>query len=118
MAIVTGNKAANRRKSPRRKVRATVKLECRKGTYGFGSNITQTVLDLSDTGVRLVVNQELTLLGEMEVLITSYGMRESIKRIAIVRWQVKLENGSFCVGIEFEKRLQYRDWQLLAAPNG
>jgi hypothetical protein len=118
MPITTATKAANRRKSPRRKMRATVKLECRKGSYGFGVNLTHTVLDLSDTGVRLIVSQELKLLGDLEVLITSYGMRDTIKRVAIVRWQVKLEDGTFCTGIEFEKRLSFRDWQILAAPNG
>ena len=118
MSIATAIKATNRRQSQRRKVRSTVKLECRKGSYGFGVNLTQKVLDLSDTGVRVIVNQELKLLGDLEVLITSYGMRATIKRIAIVRWQVKLEDGTFCAGIEFEKRLPYRDWQVLAAPNG
>jgi len=118
MAIATGTKTSNRRQSPRRKVRTTVRLECRKGSYGLGTNITQSVLDLSDTGVRLIVRQELTLLGELEVLISSYGISPSIKRVATVRWQVKLEDGTFCVGIEFQKRLQYRDWQLLASPNG
>jgi len=118
MSTAVEIKAANRRKSPRRKVRTSVKLECRKGSYGLGPSVTKTVLDLSDTGVQLIVSKELTVLGEVEVLISGYGMSQNIKRVATVRWQVRLEDGSFCVGIEFQKRLNYRDWQIIAAPNG
>lgn len=75
-----------------------------------------SVLDISDSGVRLVVTQPLDLLGEVELLINGYGMRTTIKRVAIVRWQLKLDNGLYCTGIEFQKPINYRDWQNLAAP--
>jgi hypothetical protein len=44
-------------------------------------------------------------------------MKSPIKRIGVVRWQLKLDNGLFCAGIEFQKRINYRDWQLIASPN-
>lgn len=106
----------NRRKSQRRRPRSTVKLECRKGTSGLGPNIAVSVLDVSDTGARLTVSQPLAQLAEVETIISGYGMRVSIKRLANVRWQLKLENGQFCTGVEFQKRLVYRDWQNLASP--
>jgi|ERR1019366_3402589 c-di-GMP-binding flagellar brake protein YcgR len=108
---------ANRRKSQRRKPRRTVKIECRKGSYGLGANLAVVVLDLSDTGVRLIASQELEAQAEVEIIISGYGMTKAIKRAAYVRWQVKLENGQFCLGVEFQKRLPYRDWQNLASPN-
>ena len=107
----------NRRRSPRRKPRSSVKVECRKGSHGLGLNVATSVLDLSDTGVRLVVSQELALLSEVEIMIAGYGMQRALKRLAFVRWQLKLENGGYCTGVEFQKSLVYRDWQNLASPN-
>jgi hypothetical protein len=108
----------NRRESTRRRARASVQLTCRIGAFGMGANISRSVLDLSDTGVRLIVRETLTLLAEVEISITSYGMKQPLKRMGEVRWQVELADGTFCVGIEFHKRLTYRDWQTMAAPNG
>lgn len=108
---------SNRRKSPRRRPRSAVKIECRKGTTGLGNNLIATVLDVSDTGVRAVLTQELAPRAEVEIIITSFSVKETIKRVGVIRWQVKMENGQFCTGIEFHKRLVYRDWQNLASPN-
>jgi hypothetical protein len=110
-------KATNRRNSQRRRPRSSVKVECRKGACGLGPNLAVSALDLSDTGVRLVLSKPLDLLSEVETIISGYGMRDPIKRLANVRWQLKLENGQFCTGVEFQKRLVYRDWQNLASPS-
>ena len=110
-------KQSNRRKSPRRKARTSVKIECRKGSYGLGPNVASEVLDVSDTGARVIVAQDLDRVPEVEITIIGYGMNKPIKRLAVIRWQVKLEDGRFCVGAEFQKRLDYRDWQNLASPN-
>jgi c-di-GMP-binding flagellar brake protein YcgR len=107
----------NRRKSPRRKPRVSVKVECRKGSFGLGANLASTTLDLSDTGVRLVVTQAVEVMAEMEIIIAGYGMNKPLKRLANVRWVVKLEDGRYCIGAEFQKRLVYRDWQNLASPS-
>lgn len=110
-------KAANRRQSMRRKPRGTVHVECRKGSTGLGANLTTAVLDVSDTGVRLVVSQSLDAKVEVEIMISSYGMKETIKRLGYVRWVRKLENGPYCIGVEFQKRLVYRDWQTISSPS-
>ena len=108
---------ANRRRSLRRKARTTVKIECRKGSYGLGANVAKHVLDVSDSGIRLIVSQEFNLLTEVEIIISGYGMKSPIKRLATVRWQLKLENGLFCTGVEFQKHISYRDWQNVASPS-
>ncbi len=113
---ITESSLANRRRSQRRKPRNTVKVECRKGGHGLGVNLAKTLLDVSDSGVRLIISQALDLLSEVEIVIGGYGMKAPIKRLAIVRWQLKLEGGLFCTGIEFQKRIDYRDWQNLASP--
>jgi hypothetical protein len=110
-------KQSNRRKSHRRKPRSSVKIECRKGSYGLGANIAVATLDLSDTGACLTVSQSQDLLAEMEIVIIGYGMKKPIKRAALLRWQVPMANGHFCIGAEFQNRLEYRDWQNLASPS-
>jgi hypothetical protein len=117
MQKMTEASLANRRRSQRRKPRSSVKVECRKGASGLGANLAKTLLDVSDSGVRLVISQELALQGEVEIIIGGYGMKAPIKRLATVRWQLKLESGLFCTGIEFQKHIDYRDWQNLASPS-
>jgi hypothetical protein len=108
---------SNRRRSQRRKPRSSVRLQCRKGSQGFGPNLAAGALDLSESGVRLIVTQALDDMAEVEVVIDGYGMNRPIKRVANVRWQVKMDNGQFCTGVEFQKRIDYRDWQNFASPN-
>jgi PilZ domain len=110
-------KQRNRRRSMRRRPRTSVKVQCRKGSHGLGLNIGASVLDLADSGVRLITTQSIEAGSEVEVIITGYGLRHSIKRAGYVRWQLKLEDGNYCTGIEFQKRIDYREWQNLASPN-
>jgi hypothetical protein len=110
-------KVSNRRRSRRAQVRTTVKFQCRMGSYGLGPDLASAVLDLSDSGARLIIKQPLEPTAEVEILISGYGMKSFLKRLGNIRWQVKLDGGQFCVGVEFQKRLDYRDWQNLASPN-
>jgi hypothetical protein len=52
---------------------------------------------------------------DLEISLAGYGMRKQIMRSAHIRWQVKLDDGRFCVGVEFRKRLEWRDWQTLVS---
>lgn len=109
-------KPQNRRRSQRRKPRTSVKVECRKGAYGMGANLASDLLDISDSGVRMVVKQPLDAKTEVEIVVNGYGMKQALKRVGTVRWLLKLDSGLFCVGIEFQKRIDYRDWQNVASP--
>ncbi len=117
MQKMTEAALANRRRSQRRKPRRSVLVQCRKGSHGLSANIAKELLDTSDSGIRLVVSQELAPRSEVEIVIGGYGLKAPIKRIGYVRWQVKLENGLFCIGVHFQKHIEYRDWQNLATPN-
>jgi hypothetical protein len=55
--------------------------------------------------------------SEAEICFESHGVKGTIKRLGNVRWREKLESGQFCVGIEFQKGLNYRDWQGLVVPS-
>jgi hypothetical protein len=116
MANIAETKKTNRRTSPRRKPRGFVKLECRKGSMGLGFNLANVLLDVSETGARLVVNHELTTSQEVEVVFSGYGLSGPIKRLANLRWLLKLDDGKFCIGVEFQKRLDFRDLQSIVAP--
>jgi hypothetical protein len=107
---------SNRRRSQRRKPRGSVRLQCRKGSLGLGPNVAAGALDLSESGVRLIVTQALDAMAEVEVVIDGYGMNRPLKRVGNVRWQVKMDNGQFCTGVEFQKYIEYRDWQNFASP--
>jgi hypothetical protein len=107
----------NRRRSQRRRPRNSVKIECRLGAYGLGPNLASIALDVSDTGARLIIRDAVEPESEVEIIISAYGIRRPIKRLANVRWQVELAEGGFCIGTEFQKRIEYRVWQNLAAPN-
>lgn len=107
---------SNRRRSRRAPTRSNVKMQCRKGALGLGPNLTLRVLDVSDTGVRLVVSQGIDPPSDVEIIIEGYGLRGNIKRMGTVRWQVKLDSGEFCIGIEFQKPLPHRDWHSIVAP--
>jgi len=110
-------KQANRRRAVRRKPRSYVRLECRKGSMGLGVNLAMTLLDVSETGARLVVRQELPLTQQVEVVFAAHGTNQNVKRQAVIRWQLKLDDGKYCLGIEFEKRLAYAEWLNLALPS-
>jgi hypothetical protein len=93
-----------------------VRVECRKGTMGLGPNICDTFLDLSEGGVRVIIKTEVPAKSEVEVLLTGFGVHRPIKMIGSVCWVVPLEDGRFCIGVSFQKRLAYRDVQALCLP--
>jgi PilZ domain len=73
------------------------------------------LLDVSQDGVCLIATQAIDAETEVEVIICGNGLRQTHKRVATVRWQFKLDTGQFCLGIKFNKRLDYRDWQNVAS---
>lgn len=117
MTTIDQPKQGNRRRAKRSPVRSNVKVQCRKGGLGLGPNLVKQVLDVSDTGTRILISKELDLKSEVEVTIEGYGLRGIIKRLGNIRWQVKLESGDYCIGVEFQKCLNHRDWCNLVIPN-
>ncbi len=108
--------AANRRASRRQPARCNARIECRKGSLGLGRNLVKRFLDLSETGVRLLLSDELTRGQEAEILFEPRGAGKPIKRIGRVVWSVKAGEDGYCVGVHFDKPLSYVFVQDLAAP--
>lgn len=109
--------AANRRCTNRRQPRPSLKVFCRRGSTGLGPNIAVAILDLSETGVRLTAKAELNKGQEIEIELTFPGQNGTIKRLADVVWCVAAaDEGIYCLGARFQKRLAYGEFVALSRP--
>jgi hypothetical protein len=106
----------NRRSSRRLALSNLTKVECRKGTLGLGTDLNVATLDISETGVRLVLKAGLEPGQQVEVLLKGGWTCKPVKRLARVIWALLLETGNWCVGFQFDKPLPYGDMQRLAKP--
>jgi PilZ domain-containing protein len=104
----------NRRASPRWQFRGSARVECRRGTLGLGPNLVRLALDISETGIRLLLGSPLVRGEQVEVLIHSSGVRP-LKRFARVAWSAAADGG-WQVGLTFEGPLPYQEVQNLARP--
>ena len=103
------NKRASRRHCPK----GSTKAQATRNALGLGRNIAVRVLDISETGVRLLVKEELPVKREFEVTLESAASRP-VKVVAEVIWSVATADGHFCVGARFQKPLSYAALQGLA----
>jgi hypothetical protein len=101
--------SANRRRGMRKAPRSTVKVECRHGSSGLGKNLVIQFRDISEGGARLVIKEALGPKEEVEVLIFGSSQSKPLKRLANACWVLPLEDGHFCVGLEFQKRLLFAE---------
>jgi hypothetical protein len=104
----------NRRASRRWDFRGSARVECRRGTLGLGPNLVREAMDLSETGIRLLLRSPLARGEEVEVVIHGMGVRP-VKRFARVVWSVAADGG-WQVGLAFEGHLPYHEVQDLARP--
>jgi hypothetical protein len=106
----------NRRASRRAPLRGTVRVECRKGSMGLGANLVHAPLDISETGVRLILKVDVRRGQEVEILITGGGFTKPVKKIGAVIWSLPTENSCYCVGVRFDGSLGFADLQNLTRP--
>jgi hypothetical protein len=105
----------NRRAAIRKPARRSIHLECRRGSMGLGNNLASGYLDISLSGVQVVLHDMHLLKGEeVEVVLQGHGFRGSIRRTGEVRWIQPVETGGCRVGIQFNKYLNFRDLQNLS----
>ncbi len=82
-------------------------MVCRKGTLGLGPNIAVGLLDVSETGVRLLVKVALPKGQEVEVSLLPPGHAREFRLTGQVVWSQETTDGHHCVGIHFDKLLSY-----------
>jgi hypothetical protein len=98
---------SNRRLAPRRPPKRSSKITCRKGLLGLGPNLAVELLDLSSGGVRLVVKGSFKKGDEVEVGLMAPGALREVVRKGQVAWSVPTTEDRCCVGICFDKYLEY-----------
>jgi hypothetical protein len=97
----------NRRRSRRCPPSSTLRVECRKGSSGFGSDLTLAILDISETGVRMVVRQPLEQGQEVELLLAGAGVQKPIRRAGCVVWSRTHAENQTCIGVALDKPLPF-----------
>jgi hypothetical protein len=92
------------------------RVECRRGALGLGPNLAEYPLEVSQVGMRLVVNTPLTEGEEVEVVIDAQSYGGPVKRMANVTRSVLAKNGWHCVSLQFQSQLSYEDLQRVSQP--
>ena len=100
----------NRRLNRRRPAKHRVKVVCRANAMDLGPNLALAVLDVSETGMRLMVKDLLRPGREVSVSLEGQSIRRPLLRVADVAWCVPAADGAYCLGVSFQKRLSYRDF--------
>ncbi|MGL4553924.1 MAG: PilZ domain-containing protein [Gemmataceae bacterium] len=99
----------------RRVAKRSTKVRAYRNGLGLGPNIGLRVLDLSETGVRLVLKEELPVGREFE--LTFEGPAGTpVRLLGRVVWVVKAEDGTYCAGASFEKSIGWGELLSLSQP--
>jgi len=77
---------------------------------GLGPNIALSLLDLSESGLRVVLKEAATVGQEVEVNLDSAAGR-ALKTTARVVWIVPGMDGTFVAGLRLQKSISYIDLQ-------
>jgi hypothetical protein len=107
---------SNQRRTRRRRPKGSTKFACHTGPFGLGPNVAVQVLDVSEAGVRLVVQAALRPGQEIQVSLEGVARSRPVKAVARVVWAVEAADGNYCVGAQFERTLSYADLQHLTGP--
>jgi hypothetical protein len=103
----------NKRGSQRRGPKANTRVICYSNPLALGPNLARHLLDLSESGVRLLTNKELKVGQHIAVEFSGVGRKNVVISAAVV-WVKPAEEGQFCVGAKFEKDLPWADLLDLA----
>jgi hypothetical protein len=97
------------RRTNRRRPRSNAHITCFKGPFGLGHNLALEVEDFSQSGLSMVTNVPLDVRQSLEVHLESYHLRRPIKLPAEVVWVRPQENGTYLIGVRFDRTLPYRE---------
>jgi hypothetical protein len=113
MTETNARKAPNSRRSRRQVPKRSTRVKVYGNPLGLGKNIGVQLLDISETGVRLLLSQEVKIGQECEVNLESFGSL-TVKSQATVVWCIPTAEGRFVVGASFPKSINYLALQVLA----
>jgi hypothetical protein len=104
----------NRRLAHRRRPKIRIKVTCRKGGLDLGANLAVALLDVSESGARILVKEAMPINQEASVSLESPSHTRPVFRLGNVIWSVPAAEGGHCVGINFHKYLTYKDLLFFA----
>jgi hypothetical protein len=81
---------------------------------GTGPNLALTLLDLSETGIRLILPSPLPPGKQVEISLEGVGQWQPLRVAAQVVWCLATADGKQCVGLRFHKAISYADFQALS----
>lgn len=106
----SSNPPIEHRRINRRTVNKGTAVTCRKGVLGLGPDLAIRILDMSESGARLVVGVELVKGDEIELSLTPLGMNKPKVLMAVVEWCYKSKDSEgYWVGATFSSTLTYGD---------
>jgi PilZ domain len=89
----------------RRSASSTIKITChKKGPIDVGPDITDTVLDLSAAGARLLVSAPLQV-GDEIILGLELPYHQRLTRQGRVMWSYQIRKNSYAAGFRFAEHL-------------
>lgn len=103
----------NRRSSIRRPPRGKARVTCLKGSLGLGRNLAKSLLDISETGARLILTAALARGDEVEVTLSSPNLPRPIRLLGNVIRSIPDGEGHFAVGVRFQKSVNYAELSRL-----
>lgn len=104
------NKRSSRRQTPK----TSTRIRAYRNHLGLGPNIAVRVLDISETGVRLVLKEPIAVGKEFELNLENVAGSRTVKALAQVVWSVETADGQHCIGAHFAKPIPYADLHLIA----
>ncbi|HVK14681.1 MAG TPA: PilZ domain-containing protein [Gemmataceae bacterium] len=107
MTTETAALPRDRRTNRRRPVKSGATVTARKGALGLGPNVVLAPVTLSDDGISLRVNRELTKGDELEITLIPPGRAKFIKLMGDVRWCRAGAHETYVIGVQFRRRLRY-----------
>src|SRR4051794_13375694 len=103
----------NLRRARRQQAKTNTKLKAFRNALGLGPNIGVRALDVSEMGARLLLKEALPVGHEFAIEIEGPSGKP-FKAVALLRWIVKAEDGTFVTGTSFDKSVAYAHLSALA----
>src|SRR4051794_1891177 len=98
---VTPPARRNQRRTRRQPAKGSTKATAYRNALGLGRNIAVGVLDVSESGARLILTEQLAEGTEFELFLESTGVVKQVRMVTTVVWSVEAADGRFITGTQF-----------------
>lgn len=107
---------AERRVLIRSPLSASARVECRRGVQGLGPDLVVDALNISETGIRLLLREAVVCGEEIRLQLRADDLPEAIVRLGKVVWSLELPaDGYYYAGLQFDRPVPGEQLRHLAA---